>query len=572
MNSKTAQQNGFTILEGLIAVVIFAVGMIALATFQGGIMSESGEVKARNEAVVLAQDKSDELRAMMVRGDFDATIVTGTDTVAGNNAAFTRAWTVSDSATPEYKLLEVGVAWTDPDGDAQAANLDALVAWNDPRAGITQTGLTNPGRTIPEPSGGERNPGVVYDEIPPGAIDAGDGFSIYARPDGKTHLIRNDRTDTDGDGDIDTDDGYETVLEVYSEGIVMLRGVIELIDGSVTSAGELTAEVLALTSDAGFCVYPEPDTFSLSPEEAAANGTTSTNFFHCYVGENWYGNLGLAGADKLDSICPLILDYDPVISTSEAADLVSATVVSGSSIGAGILAVLPNQNFLIARLQGNDTCESFSTESPTAAVTGYFTVTDGAIDIGTTRIEATPDVACWISPDLFGFYLFGCAVDTGAADGWNGTVRLIPDPELGVCGVNYWSPASTLFADDVVTDVSFELTPLGAEPAGCVGTYEYTITLEVDQVGGGQGIADQLNVVTTPSEGCVMSSLAGGKKSAVYRCAVVAEPGTSVSLSASVTGHTVTPSSQVIQLPPAPDAAGGESWNFDVTATPVAID
>ena len=58
MNSKTAQQNGFTILEGLIAVVIFAVGMIALATFQGGIMSESGEVKARNEAVVLAVEKA----------------------------------------------------------------------------------------------------------------------------------------------------------------------------------------------------------------------------------------------------------------------------------------------------------------------------------------------------------------------------------------------------------------------------------------------------------------------------------------------------------------------------------
>lgn len=563
MNTKTTRQHGFTILEGLIAVVIFAMGMIALATFQGGIMSESGEVKARNEAVVLAQDKADELRAMMVRGDFDNRVAGGTDVVNGNNAAFTRNWTVSDSTTPEYKLVEVAVAWTDPDGEAQLANMDTLIAWNDPRAGITQTGLLNTGRTISEPSGGERNPGVVYDDMPTGAIDLGDGFSIYARNDDKTHLIRNDETiDTDGDG---TNDAHETVLEVYSEGIVMLRGVIELRDNAVTTAEDLTAEVLALTSDAGFCVYPEQPVLLLEPEQAAANDTESTNYFHCYVGENWYGNLGIAGADSLDSVCPLIFDFDPVILTSQAPNLVSATRINSNTVGNGILSVLPNQNFLIVRLLGNDTCDSFSTQSPTATITGNLMVNPAETGLGDTRIEATPDIGCPIVADVAaGHYTFRCDVDTGLVNGWNGTVRLIPDPGLGVCGSNEWSTMNTLFVGDTVQDVNFELIPLGS--GLCTGTYEYTITVEVEQIGSGQGIADQLLLSTNPSPGpgnCVLSSLAGGKKNAVYRCAVIAEPGALVGLTGDLAldGRSVIPDFQLVELPGVP--ADGVSWVFN---------
>jgi hypothetical protein len=553
--------------------------MIALATFQGGMMSESGEVKARNAAVALAEDKLDELRAMMVRGDFDTNVATGTEAIAADidedghpdfNTSFARTWTISDSASPEYKLVEVAVAWTDPDGEPQAANMDTLVAWNDPRAGIMQTGLVNAGRTIPEPSGGERNPGVIYDELPTGAIDAGDGLSIYVRPDGKTHLIRNERTDTDGDGFITSDDGYETVLEVYSQGVVMLRGVIDLIQGARTTAGELTAEVLALTSDAGFCVYPEPDTFALLPAEAEANDTTSTNFFHCYIGENWYGNLGIAGADTLDSVCPLIISYDPVISTSEADNLVTATTVGSSSVADGIVSVLPNQNFIIARLLGSDTCDSFATQAPTAAVTGYITVPLSVVALEGTVVEATPDVSCGITPDIAGFYQFSCEVDTGTAEGWDGTVRLIPDPSLTVCGVNAWSPSSTLFSGDVASGIEFELVPRADVPEGCVSQYEYTVTVEVAQVGVGNGVADLLQLAPSPAGECVLSSLSNNKRDAVYRCAVVAEPGSQVSLSAALADHLVTPSTQSFTLPGEPAGDGG--WNFDVTAAPIAID
>ncbi|WP_018649178.1 MULTISPECIES: hypothetical protein [unclassified Thioalkalivibrio] len=59
-----ARTHGFALLEALIALIVFAVGLLAIAQFHGTLMQTSGQSKASSEALYLAQQKIDELRSV----------------------------------------------------------------------------------------------------------------------------------------------------------------------------------------------------------------------------------------------------------------------------------------------------------------------------------------------------------------------------------------------------------------------------------------------------------------------------------------------------------------------------
>ena len=50
------RQSGYSILEVVIAIVIFAIGMLALASFQGALTRSTAEAKVRTEAVSIAEE------------------------------------------------------------------------------------------------------------------------------------------------------------------------------------------------------------------------------------------------------------------------------------------------------------------------------------------------------------------------------------------------------------------------------------------------------------------------------------------------------------------------------------
>jgi prepilin-type N-terminal cleavage/methylation domain-containing protein len=62
MTIKTTRAEGFSIIEVLVAVVIFTVALVALARFMGGLMVAGSEAKARAFASSLAQEKLEDLR------------------------------------------------------------------------------------------------------------------------------------------------------------------------------------------------------------------------------------------------------------------------------------------------------------------------------------------------------------------------------------------------------------------------------------------------------------------------------------------------------------------------------
>lgn len=125
---------GFTLLEILIALLILATGLLALAKFQGTLMQDNALAKQRTEATMFAQQKIEVLRSYSQMSTY-AGMRTGSDTVTGTSASFTRAWTITsytNTSAPQYTNVVVSVTWKDNGGNNQTFRLATNIAANDP--------------------------------------------------------------------------------------------------------------------------------------------------------------------------------------------------------------------------------------------------------------------------------------------------------------------------------------------------------------------------------------------------------------------------------------------------------
>jgi len=103
MHRKIARQDGISILEVLIAMIIL--GMSLLLLLNMAMVALDGNDWSNNTTVAtqLLQEKLEELR-----GDASAVIEDGTDTVQG----ITRSWTVTDMGN-HLRQVDVEVMWED---------------------------------------------------------------------------------------------------------------------------------------------------------------------------------------------------------------------------------------------------------------------------------------------------------------------------------------------------------------------------------------------------------------------------------------------------------------------------
>ena len=109
MKPKTKTQCGFSLIEILVAMAIFSIGILGFA--MSTISVTQGNQKSYNIAIAnaLAQDKLEELKAL------PATLASGgpvTDTISGQS--FSRSWTVTaNSPISGMHKIDVTVTWTD---------------------------------------------------------------------------------------------------------------------------------------------------------------------------------------------------------------------------------------------------------------------------------------------------------------------------------------------------------------------------------------------------------------------------------------------------------------------------
>jgi len=141
-------QQGFTLLEALIAALVVAVAMLGVARLQGVTMLGSSDSRTKTYALNLAQEKIEELRSF-ANQDTYLGMASGSDTHAGANATFTRTWTITscvnlspscdgntngsiDGNESNYRQINSTVTWTDSRGDTQIVRLTSYIARSEP--------------------------------------------------------------------------------------------------------------------------------------------------------------------------------------------------------------------------------------------------------------------------------------------------------------------------------------------------------------------------------------------------------------------------------------------------------
>lgn len=107
---QTKNQNGFTLIEVLMAAVIISFGMLAMGTFLGNYMNKNTHNERVTMATTYAQEKVEELRTKALADD----LTSGdgaTETLSGSGGTYTRTSVVDDASNPH--TITVTVTWTD---------------------------------------------------------------------------------------------------------------------------------------------------------------------------------------------------------------------------------------------------------------------------------------------------------------------------------------------------------------------------------------------------------------------------------------------------------------------------
>ncbi|MDZ4261212.1 MAG: prepilin-type N-terminal cleavage/methylation domain-containing protein [Pseudomonadota bacterium] len=129
---------GFSLIEVLIAVAVLAVGLIAMARFQGTALQASSLAKERSEAVALAEQKIEQLRNFTNFANIGTTLPCGTDTLTNRgvvttvaaNIYYTRTCTLGATVSTGIGILY------------QYRNVSVRVTWARPGASAADTGVT----------------------------------------------------------------------------------------------------------------------------------------------------------------------------------------------------------------------------------------------------------------------------------------------------------------------------------------------------------------------------------------------------------------------------------------------
>jgi prepilin-type N-terminal cleavage/methylation domain-containing protein len=341
---------GFSIIEILVSIAVMSTGLLAVATLQTDLINGSGVNKARSEALSLAEARIEDFRNYTLditsAADFEtqyaATNGQVTDTVLdvdgnstmviqGNNANFTRKYTITDEASGA-KSINVVVEWTDRKGESQNVSLNTQLSWESPRT-TGDFAASTAAPLVPSATGRAH---LGEGQLPDGASTTpnGDGTELYQ--DG-TEL----KLAVGDDIVLTLEDACQSEGDCIS--FVKIHGRV-YIDSASTSVSP--GDVYIKASDAAYCHRFYTDTNNVTHD--VTSSTTSTLLtsnsdykyfdYTCYLGGGWHGNIGVlfdGGIAQTDKICL----GDPTASLP-----VDQPVIAARRVYRGMLYKIDNNN------------------------------------------------------------------------------------------------------------------------------------------------------------------------------------------------------------------------------------
>ncbi len=377
---------GVSLIEALVALAVMSVGLLGVVGMQATLRTNADVSRQRSEAVRMAQERVEELRAFTrldgaasTEMDFadiaSASALDVTPSSGRASATFKRSVTVTSPGTgaPAVKTVTVAVQWWDRRADAtdtsdpntQQVVLTTAIAKVDPTLGVSLGIPTN--RSVTQRPGGRSI------TIPPGAVSRDGGTSVYSPPgsSGVTWVFNNDT------GRI-VQIGSTTVQAVLLSGYIRFATTSSQPTGahaetppgnavSVSIGVSLTAPVLDAADPAPECYVGSPDSTGAVPYACAVpifgTAPNQTNTF-TWSGRSTLGTLSLAtsSADATASryrVCRYT--PDPNSDMPSAGNV--AHPLDYSAVGSG----LTNQNFLVIRAGDGTTpftCPADDTSTP----------------------------------------------------------------------------------------------------------------------------------------------------------------------------------------------------------------
>lgn len=133
-NPTRRRQRGVSTLEALIAFALLALGMIGLARLHVELRSHADAARERSEAVRLAQQDLEQLRAFASGAAWDAIddAEPADVTPPGATTAYRRERSVRIDAASGQKAVQVTLRWSDRHGAPQSLQLQTLIGAADP--------------------------------------------------------------------------------------------------------------------------------------------------------------------------------------------------------------------------------------------------------------------------------------------------------------------------------------------------------------------------------------------------------------------------------------------------------
>ena len=186
------RRRGVSLVEALVALAVMAFGMLSMVGVQGTMRLNSDTAKQRTEAMRIASEDIERLRAFttltpqvdQVNLSYDEIVSRTVEAYAPpdaiGNASYRVVRTVNQVPGARQKVVTVQVSWTDRSNTLQSVTLDSAISGTDPRLG----GLL--ALQVSGTASNQRNGRHV--SIPVDAVDITGGRSRFEPQIGRAHV------------------------------------------------------------------------------------------------------------------------------------------------------------------------------------------------------------------------------------------------------------------------------------------------------------------------------------------------------------------------------------------------